>query len=714
MDAVTTVPSPDPFRLGFHLADGGATIAIYAPYANGLELCLFDDAGAETRVSLAGPTAGIWHAFVPDVMAGQLYGLRASGEWDPAEGHLFNPSKLLLDPYARGIEGTLAGELDDGFEAFLSRDDTADSAHVVPRGVLLADPDRGLVAPRPRVAWEDTVIYEAHVRGLTMNLPDVPEDIRGTYAALGHASTIAHLTELGATSLELLPIHTSGDEPHLERLGLTNYWGYSTLGFFAPHAAYASQAAQESGAQGVLDELRAAVDALHRAGIEVLLDVVYNHTAEGGEGGRHISWRGLANRSYYRHAPGSPGTLDDTTGTGNTLDFGQPRVVQMALDSLRYWIDDVGVDGFRFDLAATLGRNGNGFDTQHPFLVALTTDPTLSSTKLIAEPWDTGVGGWQTGNFPEPMAEWNDRFRDHLRSFWLTDARRLIAHKPARGVRELATRLAGSSDLFGDGHPPLARGPIASINFVTSHDGFTLHDLTAFDGKHNEDNGEGNRDGTDNNNSWNHGVEGESDDPAVRSARERSSRNLLGSLILAAGIPMITAGDEFGRTQGGNNNAYCHNSNVSWIDWDLDHWQHDLRATTQYLLRLRRESPVLRPTTFYEGRDRDTSRRDDLAWFQADGTPATEAWWHDTSKRVLQMMRSLAEGPDALLVVNGFVDDADVIIPADAGPEWRLMWDSVWHHPGGDPAQAARAAQLSAPGSTALMPGLSMRLYFSA
>jgi glycogen operon protein len=442
-----------------------------------------------------------------------------------------------------------------------------------------------------------------------------------------------------------------------------------------------------------------------------VLDVVYNHTCEGGAGGRQVSWRGLDNRSYYRHLDGQPGVLDDTTGTGNTLDFGEPRVVQMALDSLRYWIEGFGIDGFRFDLAATLGRTGNGFEARHPFLVSITTDPVIAGAKLIAEPWDVGLGGWQTGSFPPPMAEWNDRFRDSVRGFWLVDADRARHKKTVHGVRDLATRLAGSSDVFGHGDPPLSRGPIASINFVTAHDGFTLRDLTEYQDKHNEANGEDGADGSIDNRSWNHGVEGPSDDEEIRAQRRRSERNLLGTLLLSAGVPMIVAGDEMGRTQRGNNNAYCQDNEISWIDWELEPWKESLRATTAYLLGLRRDNPVLRPTTFYEGRDRDETRRDDLAWFDASGHGESEQWWHDTSARVLQMMRSLAEGPDCLIVVNGFASSTRVTLPPDEGAPWRLAWDSAWESPDDEAAVAARSSDPVTPGADVDMDALSMRVY---
>ncbi len=708
-----TAPSPTPHRLGVHLGTAGASVSVWAPHATGVDLCLFDAKGEERRIALLGPLAGAWHAWVPGIKAGQRYGFRARGPWDPSQGHVYNEARLLLDPYARGIDGEIAHESTPGAEAFLSRDDPADSAPFVPRGVVLAAP-RSAAERGPGIPWEDTVVYEAHVKGLTQAMPDVPASIRGTYAALGHDAVVRRLQGLGVTTLELLPIHAFASEIHLEHLGLANYWGYNTLGFFAPHAPYASATARAKGPQAVAEELRAAIAALHRGGIEVVLDVVYNHTCEGGSGGRQVSWRGFDNRSYYRHLDGQPGVLDDTTGTGNTLDFGEPRVVQMALDSLRYWITDFGVDGFRFDLAATLGRTGNGFEARHPFLVGLTTDPIVGGAKLIAEPWDVGLGGWQTGSFPSPMAEWNDRFRDSVRTFWLTDASRAVHKKTGHGVQDLATRLAGSSDVFGHGDPPLSRGPLASINFVTAHDGFTLHDLTAFQDKHNEANGEAGADGSSNNRSWNHGVEGPTDDPAVLAARRRTERNLLGTLLLSAGVPMIVAGDEIGRTQHGNNNAYCQDNEISWVDWDLEPWQSSLRATTAYLLRLRNENAVLRPTTFYEGRDRDVSRRDDLAWFSGSGNAESEQWWHDSSVRVLQMMRSLAEGPDALIVINGYASPASVAIPADGGAPWRLAWDSAWDSPESDEARDARAGEPLAPGSSTELTEFSLRLYLSA
>ncbi len=706
-----TAPNPAPYRIGFHLIPEGAAISVWAPHADGVDLCLFDDDGSETRHPLVGPETGLWHGLVPDLRPGQRYGLRARGPWDPASGLRYNPSRLLLDPYARGIDGDLAKAAENGFEATLSTDDPTDSSPFVPKAVLLAHPRGRPTTPRLRIPWEKTIIYEAHVKGLTMRMPGIPHPLRGTYAALGHAAVIGHLADLGITALELLPIHAHATEPRLEHLGLINYWGYNPLGFFSPHPAYATEEARKDGPQAVLDELRGAIDSLHHAGIEVILDVVYNHTCEGDLTGRHVSWRGFDNRGYYRHKPEQPGVLDDTTGTGGPLDFTEPRVIQMALDSLRYWLTEVGVDGFRFDLAATLGRTGEGFDRGHPFLVGVTIDPIIGAAKLIAEPWDIGPGGWQTGAFPPPMAEWNDHFRNTIRSFWLAETNLSRRRKDARGVRDLGYRLSGSSDVFGSDDPTLARGPSASINYVACHDGFTLNDLTTYERKRNEANGEHNNDGSNNNRSWNHGVEGPTDDPSILAARRRSMRNLLGTLFLSAGVPMIQAGDEMGRTQFGNNNNYCHDDESAWLDWSGEHWRKDLRATTRYLISLRRDNPVLRPSAFYRGTDERDHFRNDLAWFDRTGSPATHEWWHESSVRVVQMMRSVAEGPDALIVINGDPDEAAISIPRDQGPAWSLVWDSAWESPHSREAKASQHADPVQPGNDLRLPPHSMRLY---
>jgi glycogen operon protein len=730
-----TVAAP---RLGVHLAGDGVDVAVLASHADAVEICLLDpdpaapDGWAERRVPLEGPHHGVWTAHVPGVRAGQRYGFRAHGRWDPDAGLRYNPAKLLLDPYARGIEGEVVlgqavhGQVVDESGRTVGprpEPDPTDSRAHVPHGVVVDDRFDAEPVPRPLVPWTDTVVYEAHVRGLTQRLPGVPPELRGTYAGLAHPATIEHLRSLGVTTLELLPIHASASEPHLVRRGLTNYWGYNTLGFFAPHAAYATRAAQEQGAAAVLAEVKGMVRLLHAAGIEVVLDVVYNHTCEGGTDGPHLSWRGLDPTVYYLHDGGVPARFADLTGCGNTLDFRRPRVVQMALDSLRYWVSEVGVDGFRFDLAVTLGRDHAGFTPQHPFLVALQTDPVLAGTKLIAEPWDLGPGGWRTGAFPEPMAEWNDRFRDGVRTFWLADPAQRAHGRPGHGVRELATRLSGSADLFGHGDPPLSRGVVASVNYVTAHDGFTLTDLVTYEHKHNAANGEGNRDGSDHNLSWNHGIEGPVRDPAVGveilPLRRRSRRNLLGTLLLAAGTPMITAGDELGRTQQGNNNAYCQDNEISWLDWDLDEEDADLLATTRHLLRLRRELPALRAWDFYTGRPRpralaEGDERPDLDWRRADGTEFDHAAWHDVAVRCLQMVRVAPDGSAVLLVVNGAFDPVTFTLAGGLPPghdgAWRLAWDSVAERP--DDLGANGDSHVR-PGQTVLVEPLSMRVYRS-
>jgi glycogen operon protein len=727
----------------------GVTVAVLAAHASGVDLCLLDPDGTdssdgggrprftERRVPLAGPSFGVWHARVPGVRAGQRYGFRAHGAWDPSSGLRYNPAKLLLDPYARGF----VGRLDLGAEtrAFVADGDAAsgirgdaygpadprDSAAYVPHGVVLdstADTHgAGPAANRPYTPWSETVVYEAHVRGLTKLHPDVPEELRGTYAGLAHPATIEHLRTLGVTAVELLPIHAKADEPHLVAKGLTNYGGYNTLGFFAPEPSYATRAAQDAGPAAVLDEVRGMVHLLHEAGIEVLLDVVYNHTCEGGLDGPHVSWRGLDSSEYYLHDGPHRAALADVTGTGNTLDFRSPRVVRLAVDSLRYWADVVGVDGFRFDLAVTLGRTWDGFDPDHPFLVALQNDPSLANLKMIAEPWDMGPGGWQTGSFPPPMGEWNDRFRGAVRQFWLADVSRLRAGSdtPHDGVRDLATRLAGSADLFGHSDPPLLRGPVASINFVTAHDGFTLRDLVSYDHKHNDANGEQGRDGTDDNRSWNHGIEGPGapDEPEllrVESLRRRSLRNLLATLVLASGTPMITAGDEFGRTQGGNNNAYCQDSPVSWVDWELAPWQRELLASTRELLALRREHPALRADAFYQGRPLpgDAPTQPDLSWFDAAGEELTADDWHDPTLRTLQMLRRtpVPGSSHVLVVVNGATSPMEVAL---AG---RGNTDRTWHRAWGsnDATRAVLERPERDPGDRVILDALSIVVYLAA
>ncbi len=597
----------------------GTNFALWAAGAEAVELCLFDEDGQETRHPLTEQTFQTWHGYLPGVGPGQRYGYRVHGRWDPWTGARWNPAKLLLDPYARAVDGDFTGH---GASAGSVRDwpepgvadtvrDNRDSAPYVARGVVVHDDDDWSDDRRPKTPWAETVIYELHVRGFTMRHPGIPPELRGTYAGLAHPAAIEYLTGLGVTAVELLPVHQFASEDHLHERGLANYWGYNSIGWFAPHGAYSS-----SGTRGQqVGEFKRMVRALHRAGIEVILDVVYNHTAEGGEMGPTLSLRGIDNAGYYRLARGSRGYAD-YTGCGNTLDTRQPQAVRLVTDSLRYWATEMGVDGFRFDLAAALARGSDGVEMHHPFLAAVSQDPFLSRVKLIAEPWDVGHGGYQVGNFPPLWAEWNDKYRDTVRDFW----------RGARpDVRELGYRLSGSSDLYQRG----GRRPYASVNFVTAHDGFTLRDLVSYNGKHNEANGEQNRDGTDDNRSWNCGAEGESADPAVLELRHRQLGNLLATLLLSTGVPMITAGDEFGRTQGGNNNPYCQDNETSWVDWSLlaDPRWRELRELTARLIRLRRRHPVLRQRAFFSGRAAVPGGRRDLSWFTARGEEMTEADW---------------------------------------------------------------------------------------
>ncbi|WP_098484589.1 glycogen debranching protein GlgX [Georgenia soli] len=723
----------NPRRLGAHLAGDGIDVAVHASHATRVDLCLVDVAPdgtlSERRFRLRGPVDGIWHGHLPGVRSGQRYGFRVHGRWDPDAGLLHNPAKLLLDPYARALAGGVelvpaihthtVGEdlVPVGGEMVI---DPHDSAPFVAHGVVVDDRFDGAVEG-PRVPWAETVVYEAHVRGLTMRLPEVPPELRGTYAGLAHPATIAHLRQLGVTTVELLPIHAKFPEPFLTRKGLTNYWGYNTLGFFAPEPTYATRAAQEAGPEAVLAEVKGMVSLLHAAGLEVLLDVVYNHTCEGGVHGPTLSLRGLDNTGYYLHDGTVPARLVDMTGCGNTLDFRRTRVVQLALDSLRYWAGEVGVDGFRFDLAVTLGRDGAGFTPSHPFLVALATDPLLSTTKLVSEPWDLGPGGWRTGQFPAPMADWNDRFRNTVRTFWLADPAAAAKGYAGHDLRDLATRLSGSADLFGAGEVPGGRGPLASVNFITAHDGFTLADLVSYEHKHNEANLEGNRDGTDDNRSWHHGVEGPlpQDSPAAQilPLRRRSMRNLLGTLLVAAGTPMLTAGDEIGRSQGGNNNPYCQDNEISWIGWRRDDWHGDLLETVSSLLRLRREHPVLRPSRFAAGRPRTADDvLPDLSWFDGNGEAMEPDGWHDPHQRVLQMLRSgqPVGDADALVVLNGSLDQQLVTLPEGRGRDYELVWDSAWERPEGvQQAETEPLDLLASPGEAVDLESLSMRIYLA-
>ncbi|APH00869.1 glycogen debranching protein [Janibacter indicus] len=685
MSTTTTQPLPDRPAPGVRPVDGGVTVAVPAASASAVWLCLFDDEGEESRVSLPAAGEGWWGGFVPDVHPGARYGLRVDGPWDPAAGHRHNPAKLLLDPWGRAVEGRVSYEpavyghaVDESGEGDVTVRSELDSAPFVPRNVVLDTTfDWGDDAP-PAHPRDSRVVYEAHVREVTRLLDGVPEHLRGTYAGMAHPVTIEHLQRLGVTTVELLPVHAFADEPHLVELGLTNHWGYNTLGFFAPHAPYASDADPHE----VLRELKGMVKLLHAAGIEVLLDVVYNHTAEQSTGGATLSWRGLDAATWYRLD--EQGHDVDVTGCGNTLDLTEPLVLEMVLDSLRYWVEEVHVDGFRYDLAVALGRGDDlGYDPDHPFFVALREDPVVSRVLHVAEPWDLGPDGWRTGQFPGAWAEWNDRFRDATRDFWLADAGALSRGEVSGpGVREIATRLVGSRDLFGD------RTPLSSVSFVTAHDGFTMADLVAYDTKHNEANGEDNRDGNDHNRSWNHGAEGPTDDAVIALARRRSVRNLLGTLLLSAGVPMIASGDEIGRTHDGNNNPYCQDNEMTWLDWDLDDARRDLLASAGALTALRREVPVLR--------DHDESV---IGWYDETGAPMTDETWAQDERRTLQL--HLAGEPAALIVVHGGLAEAAVTLP-DVGP-LRLRWDSAWERPQAADSTPADREQTLTP--------LSLRLY---
>lgn len=713
-------PNPDPNRVGVHLDPaGGLNISVVAPHATAVDFCVVrggEGERREQRWSLQGPKEGVWHGHIDGLGVGTQYGFRAFGPWNPDEGLYYNPSKFLIDPYARGLEGnpTLGAALhahhvdhDLYPSTYPLAQSNLNSSLYMPTSVVVEN--RFAPQPHPMVPRSETVLYEMHVKGFTKNMPGVPEHLRGTYAGLAHPASIEYLKNLGVTTVELLPVHAKMDEPFLTDRGLTNYWGYSTLSFFAPENSYATQASQEAGAQAVVDEFRGMVSLLHEAGLEVVLDVVYNHTCEGGDTGPTLSWRGLDSLMYYRRTKDIPRRMIDDTGCGNTVNFSSPRVVQMTIDSLRYWVEEMGVDGFRFDLATTLGRLDTGFTRFHPLFVAMAADPVLKNIKMIAEPWDLGPGGWQTGHFPIPFMEWNDGYRDSIRKFWLTDFGRQAADRPVGGPNELATRLAGSADMFYN-QGGASRGPGASVNFISAHDGFTLADLTSYNHKHNMANLEGNRDGSDNNHSWNHGLEGTEESSKLISpdaggaelleelafTRGRSRRNLLATLLVSAGTPMITAGDEFARTQHGNNNAYCQDSPISWIDWDLTENQQAQLEWARYLLTLRRLHPVLRPDHFATGEPVDGDTLPDVSWFTKKGSPIESHDWPAAKNRVFQLRRSGLpyDDHDALIVVNGTLNVAKLKLAEGRGNPWVKVVDTSWLTPTVAGVESAEKAHL--------------------
>jgi glycogen operon protein len=674
----------NPFPMGATPRDGGTNFAVASSIAESVTLCLFDEKGNETQIALPDYDAGVWHGFVPGVGPGQSYGFRVSGPYDRTQGLRCNPAKLLLDPYARAIDGWVCFG-PEVFDYDMDNHDapsSLDSARYVPRS-LVADSSFkwGNDAP-PQRRYADTVIYEAHVKGLTMLHPDVPERLRGTYAALGHEAVIDHLTSLGVTAVELLPVHQSVTDEFLVHRGLSNYWGYNTIGYFTPHHAY-SAAVRAGRAGGQVAEFKGMVKALHQAGIEVILDVVFNHTAEGGEGGPTMSFRGFDNPAYYRLSADHHNYYD-STGTGNSVNAGNPVMLQLIMDSLRYWLSEMHVDGFRFDLAATLARQDGGFSQLSAFFDLVMQDPIVSQAKLIAEPWDVGqMDSYDLGRFPSLWREWNGKYRDSMRDFWRSE------HV---GLDEFATRFCGSSDLYG-GNGTGRRRPTASVNFLTVHDGFTLRDLVSYNDKHNDANGESNHDGASDNRSWNCGAEGETADPDVLALRARQSRAMLTTLLLSFGVPMLLAGDELGNSQHGNNNAYCQDNVISWLDWaDPD---TELLEFTKLLVNFRRSHPVFRRRKFLIG-----AEAAELGWFTPAGTPMTDEGWADRTSLALAIYLDGADDPDPaadgsplydddfLVLVNGWWEALEFVIPqTQPGQAWLAEIDSY------DPASPATAPQ---------------------
>jgi glycogen operon protein len=671
-----------PYPLGATFDGSGVNFALFSEVADRVEVCLIADDGTEARVELTEVDAYVWHGFVPGIEPGQRYGFRVHGPFDLANGHRCNPSKLLLDPYAKAFDGQI-----DGDGSLFSYDldnpasfNEADSlGHTMLSVVVNPFFDWGHDRP-PRHEYHNTVIYEAHVKGLTMTHPDVPEGIRGTYAAIGHQAIIDHLVGLGVTAIELMPVHQFVQDTTLADKGLTNYWGYNTIGFLAPHAAYAA-----TGSRGQqVTEFKSMVKALHEANIEVILDVVYNHTAEGNEKGPTIAFRGIDNAAYYRLVDADKSHYYDTTGTGNSLLMRNPHVLQLIMDSLRYWVIEMHVDGFRFDLAATLARQFHEVDRLSAFFDIIQQDPVISQVKLIAEPWDLGDGGYQVGNFPPLWTEWNGKYRDTVRDFWRGEAATL---------GEFASRLTGSSDLYEDS----ARRPIASINFVVAHDGFTLADLVSYNDKRNDANGEGNNDGESHNRSWNCGVEGETTKADINALRRQQQRNFLTTLLLSQGVPMIAHGDEVGRTQRGNNNVYCQDNELAWINWKLAEEESQLLAFTSAVVSLRQEHAVFRRRRFFAGdaAHGGKSNLGDIEWFSSDGTEMDELDWRNGYARTLMVFLNGQAIPepdprgqrtldsDFLLLFNAHSDPVDFALPpAQYGTTWCIRLDTTMPEPG--------------------------------
>jgi isoamylase len=679
-----TMPG-NPYPLGAKWDGAGVNFSLFSENATGVELCLFDDRDRKleiNRIAITEHTDGCWHIYLQGAKPGLRYGYRVHGPYDPKNGHRFNPAKLLLDPYARSIDGYL--RWDDALFGYtighpdedLSRDDR-DSASFVPKSIVVDPYFDWRNDAQLRIPWHETIIYELHVRGFTMLHPEIPEDIRGTYAGLAHPAAIEYLTKLGITSVELMPIHHSVADRHLLARGLTNYWGYNSIGFFAPDARFS--ATGSAGDQ--VAEFKNMVRTLHSAGLEVILDVVYNHTAEGNHLGPTISFRGVDNTAYYRSLEGQPRYYMDYTGCGNTLNMRHPRALQLLMDSLRYWVTDMHVDGFRFDLAAALARELHEVDRLGAFFDIIHQDPTLSQVKLIAEPWDLGEGGYQVGNFPVLWSEWNGRYRDCVRDYW---------RGSDQSLAEFASRLTGSSDLYESG----GRRPSASINFLTAHDGFTLTDLVSYNERHNEKNGEENRDGEANNRSWNCGFEGPTEDPKVNVLRARQKRNFIATLFLSLGVPMLLGGDEFGRSQQGNNNAYCQDNELSWLEWEnIDEAQLEF---TRKIIEFHKQHPVFRRRRWFQGRSIRGNDVSDLAWFRPDGEQMSDEDWGVGFAKSLGVFVSGDEIPSLDEAGRRIVDDSFYMIfnahwePVEftLPPErWGQGWSRVLDTSNGTPTE---------------------------
>ena len=664
-----------PYPLGATWDGEGVNFALFSEHAEAVALCIFDNEGRREihRVMLREQTDQVWHCYLPEARPGQLYGFRVWGPYEPAKGLRFNHHKLLLDPYAKQIRnGIRWHDSHFGYRIGHRNEDLSfdrrDSAPGMLKSVVIDSAFTWGADRPPATPWHRTVIYEVHVKGFTARHPDVPPALRGTYAGLATAPIIDYFTRLGITAVELMPVHAFIDDRHLVERGLRNYWGYNTIGFFAPEPRYS--------ATGAVNEFKTMVKALHSAGIEVILDVVYNHTAEGNQLGPTLSFRGIDNSVYYRLVGDNPRYYMDYTGTGNTLNMRHPRVLQLIMDSLRYWVLEMHVDGFRFDLAATLARELHEVDRLGAFLDIIHQDPILSQVKLIAEPWDLGEGGYQVGKFPVGWAEWNDKYRDAVRSYWKGDG---------GIIGELAYRVTGSSDLYARS----GRRPYASINFVTAHDGFTLEDLVSYNSKHNEANGEDNRDGTDNNRSWNCGVEGPTDDPEIKRLRAQQKRNFLVTLCLSQGVPMLLAGDAIGHTQSGNNNAYCQDNEISWLDWSPEKVDHDLLAFAQRVVAVRKDHPVFRRRNFFQGRQIRGAGVKDIAWLRPDGEEMTDEEWTNDFARCLGVSLSgrAADEVDErgqpvhddnfLLLMNAHHEEIPFVVPeAPSGSGWFAILDT--------------------------------------